>query len=147
MIDPIKIMSIAGTREMYTLILINRETGKAQVAGPKLNRFFGGSFELAYHQIDKLPPSVLQTASMSKGEPGYFAYLARPLPNGGLKVQAPLPEYSHFSVVLYGVDELCDYVATVLKAPLYVPDGGLESEEDLGDYDNDEEDVQTQSDE
>lgn len=143
MIDPIKIMSIAGTREMYTLVLVNPETGKAQVAGPKLNRFFGGSFNLAPYQIQQLPPSVLQTASMSKGEPGYFAYLARPLPNGGLKVQAPLPEYGHLSVVLYGVDELREYVATVLKAPLYVPDGGLESEEDLGEY-NDEEDVQAQ---
>ena len=142
MVDPIKIMSIAGTREMYTLVLINPETGKAQVAGPKLNRFFGGSFSLPPYQIQQLPPSVLQTASMSKGEPGYYAYLARPLPSGGLKVQAPLPEYSHFSVVLYGVDELREYVATVLKTPLYVPDGGLESEEDIGEYGNDEEDVQ-----
>lgn len=140
-VDPIKIMSIAGTREMYTLVLVNPETGKAQVAGPQLNRFFGGSFNLPPYQIKQLPPSILQTASMSKGEPGYFAYLARPLPNGGLKVQAPLPEYSHLSVVLYGVGELRDYVALVLKAPLYVPDGGLESEEDIGDYDE-QEDVQ-----
>lgn len=144
MVDPIKIMSIAGTREMYTLLLVNPATGKAQVAGPKLNRFFGGSFSLAPYQIEKLPPSCLETASMSKGEPGYFAYLARPLPGGGLKVQAPLPEYSHFSVVLYGVDELRDYVTTVLASPLYVPDGGLESEEDTGEYGNDEEDVQAQ---
>ncbi len=136
-VDPIKIMSIAGTREMYTLLLVNPETGKAQVAGPKLNRFFGGSFSLPPYQIQQLPPSCLQTASMSKGEPGYYAYTARPLPNGGLKVQAPLPEYSHLSTTLYGVDELRDYVAKVLKAPLYVPDGGPEG------YD-DEEDVQTQ---
>ena len=59
-------------------------------------------------------------------------------------MQAPLPEYGHFSVVLYGVDELREYVALVLKAPLYVPDGGLESEEDVGDYGDDEEDVQAQ---
>lgn len=140
-VDPIKVMSIAGTREMYTLLLVNPATGKAQVAGPKYNRFFGGSFNLPPYQIQQLPPSCLQTTSMSKGEPGYYAYLARPLPNGGLKVQAPLPEYGHLSVVLYGVDELREYVATVLKAPLYVPDGGLEIEEDIGEY-NDEEDVQ-----
>lgn len=141
-VDPIKIMSIAGTREMYTLLLVNPTNGKAQVAGPKLNRFFGGSFSLPPYQIQQLPPSVLQTASMSKGEPGYYAYLARPLSNGGLKVQAPLPEYGHLSVVLYSVDELREYVATVLKAPLYVPDGGLESEEDTGGYD--EQDLQAQ---
>lgn len=140
-VDPIKLFSIAGTREMYTLLLVNPETGKAQVAGPKYNRFFGGSFSLAPYQIQKLPPSCLQTASMSKGEPGYYAYLARPVPSGGLKVQAPLPEYSHLSVVLFGADELREYVVMVLNAPLYVPDGGLESNEDIGDYDE-QEDVQ-----
>lgn len=139
MVDPIKLFSIAGTREKYTLLLVNPITGKAQVAGPKLNRFFGGSFNLAPYQIEKLPPSCLQTESMSKGEPGYFAYLARPLPNGSLKVQAPLPEYSHFSVVLYGVDELRDYITTVLKAPLYVPEGGYESYEE-----DDDEQLQAQ---